>query len=306
MSGLPRELEVALTQRPRSKRAAPPVDIHSTRPSRGDLRAVKPVDGEDIEARLALVLSVDRESGFAEVMLVHTAPELACEMDAVIDPRVGITSYPVVIETDLRGVVWIEQLGRAAGRVDEDVLGALAAVAARQASREQTDPTVVVTGTRLGGPADPRWSFKRAEGTALRELARDCTEAVLDEGAAWVVDPGVLQPELLALAADPVAVVTDLMHWIETRPVEVAETHLDQLLELGVFESNAWTSAGDMAADVVTALHLLIEQAATAGATSRRSSPASWRVLTALHLDQTWSDELESIHYLGERERAAA
>jgi hypothetical protein len=306
VSELPRELKVALEQHRKSDLAAPPVDIHSARVSRGDLRLVRPFDGADIDARLALVLSVDRERGFAEMMLVHSAPELACEMDAHIDSRMGFTSYPVVIETDLRGVVWITQLGRAAGRVGEEVLGALAAVAARQVSPEQTDATVVVTGTRLAGPADPRWSFKRAEGIALRELARDCTEAVLDEGTPWVVDPGVLQPELLELAADPVAVVTDLMHWIETRPVEVSDTDVHQLLELGVFESNAWTSAGDMAADVVTALHLLIEHAATSGATSRRSGPAFWRVLTALHLDRTWTDEPETVHFLGERERVAA
>ena len=306
MSELPRELDIALEQDLKSHRAAPPVDIHSTRVSRGDLRAVKPFDGAGIDARLALVLSVDSERGFADVMLVHTAPELASEMDAVIGSRVGVTSYPVVIETDLRGVVWIEQLGRATGRVGEEALGALAAVAVRQASPEQRDATVLARGARLAGPADPRWSFKRAEGIALRELARDCTEAILDEGTPWVVDRGVLQPELLELAADPVAVVTDLMHWIETRPVEVSDTDVQQLLELGVFESNAWTSAGDMAADVVTALHLLIERAATSGATSRRSGPASWRVLTALHLDHTWSDEPESVHYLGERERAAA
>lgn len=306
MSELPRELEVALEQHRKNDVAAPPVDIHSTRVSRGDLRAVRASDSEAVDSRLALVLSVDSERGFAEVMLVHTAPELACEMDGMIGPRVGLTNYPVVIETDLRGVVWIEQLGRAAGRVDEFVLGALAAVAARQVSHEQTDATLVVPGTRLAGPADPRWSFKRAEGIALRELARDCTEALLDEGTPWVVDPGLLQPELLELAADPVAVVTDLMHWIGTRPVEVSDTDVHQLLELGVFESNAWTSAGDMAADVVTALHLLIEHAATSVATSRRRGPASWRVLTALHLDQTWSDDPDSVHYLGERERAAA
>lgn len=306
MSGVPRELEVALAQRPKRERAAAPVDIHSIRPSRGDLRTVKPIDGAAVAVRLALVLSVDSERGFAEVMLVHTAPELACEIDAVISSRVGSISYPVVVETDVRGVVWIEQLGRAAARVSGEVLGALAAIATRQASPDLEDAFSVSAGTRLAGPADPRWSFKRTEGLALRELARDCTEALLDEGTPWLVDPGVLQPELLDFAADPIAVVTDLMHWIETRQVEVFDTDIHQLLELGVLNSNAWSSVGDMAADVVTALHLLIEHAATSGATSRRIGPASWRVLTALHLDPAWSDEPESVHYLGERERTAA
>lgn len=303
MTEVPPALQVALVQRGQDAPAQPPVELHASRVSRGDLRVVRPFDGTATEPRLALVLSVDSARDFAEVMLVHTATELACETDAIVSSEIASPPYAVVIETDVRGVVWTWQLGGVVGHLYEDVLVSLGPIAA-QTLAENLAGGALVRGTSIAGPADPRWSFKKAEGKALRLLARDCTEALLDDASPWVVDPGLLRPELFDLAADPAALVSELMHWIGTRSLEMTTSDVEHLLELGVLELDAWATTGDIAGDVVTALHMLIEQAATAGPIPR-ARPASWRIVTALHLEQTWSTEPEAVHYLGDREGIA-
>ncbi len=305
MTEVPPALQAALMQRGHDAPATPPVELHASRVSRGDLRVIRPFDGTATQARLGLVLSVDSARDFAEVMLVHTASELACETDAIITSEMASPPYAVVIETDVRGVVWTWQLGGIVGHLHEDVLVSLGPIAAQTLAENQAG-VALVRGISLAGPADPRWSFKKAEGETLRLLGRDCTEALLDDGSPWVVDPGLLRPELLDLAADSAALVTELMHWIGTRSLEVTTSDVEHLLELGVFELDAWATTGDIAGDVVTALHMLIEQAATAGPIPRATSPASWRIVTALHLEQTWSTEPEAVHYLGDREGIAA
>lgn len=307
MIEVPDALQSVLERRRRDSFARPTVERYKSRVSRGDLRTVRPLDGAATGVRLALVLSVDSARDFAEVMLVHTAPELACEADAIVVPELASTSYEVVIETDVRGVVWTWQLGRTAGHVPENVLPSLGPVAASTLPNGKASETTVITaGTPIAGPADPRWSFKKSEGEELRLLARDCTEALLDEGFPWMVDPGLLRPELLDLAADPPALLTDLMHWIATRSLEISASDLEHLLELGVFELDAWAAVGDIGVDVLTALQSLIEHGATLGAISRGNHPDSWRLVTALHLEQAWGTEPDAIHYLGDRERTAA
>jgi hypothetical protein len=160
-------------------------------------------------------------------------------------------------------------------------------------------------GLRLTGPSDPRWDFKRSEGVELRGLARDCTEALLDEGH-WIVDPGLLRPDLLDLADDPAALVVELVHWVETRSLELSPAEIETLLELGALNTDAWAAVGDLGLDIWTAVQDLVVSSATAPG-RHIGDAGSWRLLTATHLEvQTGRAVPEIVHYLGRKELAGA
>lgn len=272
---------------------------------RGDLRFARGAPGEPREPRLVLVLSVDSQLDFAEVLLVHTATEMACEMDLVMPTSVSGVPYDVVVQTDLRGVVWTLQLGPAVGWLDEVVISALGGDAT---SPDGGAAPQLRGGLQMAGPADPRWGFKREEGAALRVLSRDCTSALIDEGA-WMVDPGLLRPDLLDLADDPAALVVELVHWVDTRSLELTTAEIEILLELGALDLDAWSAVGDLGLDIWTAIQDLVVDAAT-GATPADASPTaagSRRLLTATHLEvYAGGAAPDLVHYLGRKETAAA
>lgn len=306
MTEMPPVLQAALDRHQREDAPRPPVELRSSRVGRGDLRVVTPTDGSSGGVRLVLVLSVDSDHQCAEVMLVHTAPELACDIDGIVPSDKSSAPYDVVVETDLRGVVWSWQIAKAIGHLDTDVLDALGQVATGRVAADHPSPSVR-TGSRLAGPLDPRWAFKKDEGGTLRRLTEDCTEVLLDEHVPWVVDPGLLRPELLDIADDPTALVSELMHWVRTRSLSITAAEVDHLLALGVLDLDAWAARGDLGADVRTALVGLIEHAATTDPAVDSDESRPWRLVTATHIEAaTWSSEPEFVHYLGRKEAVPA
>lgn len=300
MTELPAALRAAL-RKPAPPPASAPPAIASSRVQRGDLRFARGLPGEPLEPRLVLVLSVDSKLDFADVLLLHTATELACDIDVVVPRSVSGIPYEVVVQTDLRGVVWTLQLGPAVGRLDDNLLRALR----NETTSLDLDATPDVRrGLQLAGPADPRWSFKQEEGVALRALALDCTDALLDEEA-WQVEAGLLRPDLLDLADDPAALLTELMHWLRTRTLELSPTDVAVLIELGVLDTGAWEMF-DLGLDISTAVKSLLEAAAT-GSPRRADPSASWRLVTAAHLGvRERGSQPRSIRYLGQRELTTA
>jgi hypothetical protein len=293
---------LAALRKPPAPSVLPQLEISSSRVRRGDLRFCRGIPGVAIEPRLVLVLSVDSDHDFADVLLLHTATEMACDVDVVVPRAVSGTPYDVVVQTDLRGVVWLLQVGSAIGRLDDDVLSTLGTGTNEVVGDHRS---TVYRGLRLAGPSDPRWDFKGSEGVELRGLTRDCTEALLDEGD-WIVDPGLLRPDLLDLADDRTALVVDLLHWVETRSLELSPTEIETLLELGALDTDAWAAVGDLGLDIWTAIQQLVVSSATA--TGRHSDlVSSWRLLTATHLEvHTRRAVPQIVHYLGRKELAAA
>lgn len=178
MSELPAALVAALRASAVDETSSAPT-VSSAHVRRGDLRFVRGLSPGQVEPRLALVLSVDGGGRFAEVLLAHPYPEMACEVDAVVSREVSGAPYRLVVQTDLRGVIWTYQFGPAAGRLE--------AAALHEVGRVTSEGDVVGgagihCGLRLAGVVDPRWEFKSDEGDTLRALARDCTEALVDEG----------------------------------------------------------------------------------------------------------------------------
>lgn len=307
MSGLPPEVARALELR--VERRSQPTDVHvpSSRIARGDLRVVHALSHMPTDSRVGLVLAVDPDNEFTDVLLVHTATELACEADGVIPRWVSSAPYDVVVETDLRGVVWTWQLGASVGSLDDCALDAIRSIASRSredsgASAKLTEVGGVHSGLRLAGPADPRWSLKETEGHALRRLSEDCTTALLDSGYVWQVDPGLLRPDLLDQATSS-DVLDELLHWVMTRKLTVTEVDLEELDGLGLLDLDAWNAMGDLGLDVWTALQEVLLDAASGGSTR---VPSRSCLLTAAHLTAGERTSFEVVHVLGVQEEARA
>lgn len=299
MSELPAAL-VAVLRASAAKEAPSELIVSSAHVRRGDLRFVRALSPGQVEPRLALVLSVDSGGGFAEVLLAHPYPEMACEIDAVVPREVSGAPYRLVVQTDLRGVIWTYQFGSAVGSLDADALHEVGRVTSEG---DVVGGAGIHCGLRLAGVVDPRWEFKSDEGSALRALARDCTEALLDEGA-WEVEPGLLRPELLELADDPATLVAELVHWVKTRSLAISADEIETLLDLGALELEAWASVSDLGIDIWTSIQALVESSATTPRSRESGDPI--RVVTATHVEvRAWSEEPDVVHFLGRREPAA-
>jgi hypothetical protein len=152
---------------------------------RGDICLVTP-PGKSWEGRLALILRVDERRHCAEILLVHSSPELATDFDSVIDRSFDCAQYDVVLQSDLRGVVWINQIVKRVGHITPPVFTALNNIFSNEQEIPPPKPSVRIyqdvllsRGLPLAGPVDRRWGFKEDEGIALRLLTADCTETLL-------------------------------------------------------------------------------------------------------------------------------
>ena len=135
------------------------------------------LESDELTERLALVLRVDKGRDYAEIMFVHPYAELATDTDLIVPPEHSSIAYPIVVESDVRGIVWLSQLGTVVGALDASALESLGAVVVGANSGSPD----LVSGLPLRGRLDRRWDFKAAQGSALRTLACDCTAAHLDD-----------------------------------------------------------------------------------------------------------------------------
>ena len=186
MTDIPKAVRSALAQRSAAK--GRPAALRQSGVCEGDLRIVgeDPLGHGAADQRICLVLRIDSDDNFAEVLLVHTAPELATDHDVILPAEFTSAPYVTVVQTGLRAVVWTLQLelGDLVGHLAAPSLAAVKSIAN---SVEVPDPTgcgttqepQLQTGTRLAGLLDRRWSFKESEGNALRALASHCTAVLL-------------------------------------------------------------------------------------------------------------------------------
>ncbi|MCY3850996.1 MAG: hypothetical protein OXF75_09380 [Acidimicrobiaceae bacterium] len=191
---------------------------------------------EDLRERLVLVLRVDELCGFAEIMFVHPYTELATGSDLIVSPEYSGIAYQVVVETDVRGVVWLTQLGTLIGVLDPTALVAVGAVALG----EDPDTPNLISGPPLRGRFDARWNFKASEGSALRTLAAECTAALLDEQDCIQLDVGGLSPALLAAISDREKGLLKLLDIISRGDVVLDLNDIAMLEEIGALEVANW------------------------------------------------------------------
>ena len=101
-----------------------------------------------------------------QVALIHTAPELATDYDAVVEPPLAGTPFTIVVQTDLRGCVHRSQITQKVSHLTEPTMQAVNAVTISGKIQHGS----IWSGPPLHGMSDGRWDFKAAEGRAFRRL----------------------------------------------------------------------------------------------------------------------------------------
>lgn len=309
MTDVPAVIASALARRQEARtpeaREWPP----TARVSEGDLRVMEALPHRPADHRLGLVLRVDSSNEFAEVLLVHSAPDLATDRDVILPTTATSAPYHAVAQTDLRAAIWSLQLGRRVGHLDQQSLAAVRAIgysatAGDRAATPAPEVQGLYSGTRLAGPLDRRWLFKEAEGASLRRLAVDCTEALLDQELVWAVNPALLRPELLDLADDRELLLIELLHWVQTRRLSLTDDDLELLLAAGALEVDSWSQFSDLGADLLLSLQEVVLRVAT-GVSAEPETEVRC-LLTAAHLKPIDSaGPIDRIHYLAAKEPIA-
>lgn len=164
----------------------------------GDICVVRPVAPHLAPARLFVVSDVG--TGWCEGMLAGIETELATEVDVVLDTASADLGYEIAVHTRFSGPVWITQLTRRVGAIDEHVLDQLLALA----WNDEPDGVDLARGIPLQ-PAgvDPRYVALERMSAELDQLTADCRSRRA-ELAAPVLDPAIAQPDVLrAMASEP-------------------------------------------------------------------------------------------------------
>ena len=227
---VPESIRSKLEARPRRRSIGVRMPV-----SRGQVRGIRfswADEGYEIEAleRMVLVLRVDSQREFAEVMLVHPYVELATSLDLIVSPERSTMPYTAVAETDTRAVLWTYQLDALIGELDSEALEALGGVSVGRAVYR----TNLSSGTPLRGPLDPRWDFKAREGHLIRSMAADCTSTLLYDGPPLQFDPGCLATELLATCDNFEATALKLLDIVAKHDIAFGIDDVEVLESIGV------------------------------------------------------------------------
>jgi hypothetical protein len=122
-------------------------------------------------AKPCLVVVIDtHDDGTALVALMSNDTALATDCDPILEPEQTAVSYPLCVFTRFTATVWVPQIRRRVGALDDDTFHAVASLVWNP---EQA--TTFPTGTALGPEStDDRWRILRLEADALDRLASHC------------------------------------------------------------------------------------------------------------------------------------
>ena len=166
-------------------------DAHDL-PRPGDLRWAAPMDRDGGGQRLVLVEDVHLDHGYVEVVLTTPMTDYATDLDLVLPAAESGLPFSVAAQSDIRGALWVCQLGPRVGAAKDVDLQMLSALYRGRVPTEQSHKR----GLPLLGESDPRWDFKKHEIDDLQRLAADCTADLLsDRRKVALVDPRLLDPE---------------------------------------------------------------------------------------------------------------
>jgi hypothetical protein len=204
--------------------------------SRGDIRHIQNGSTE----RLVLVLMVDADTETSQVTLLHSYLEFATEFDVVIEPSASGLQYPIVVETDLRGVVLTAELGESLGLLPEKFI-----LACFDGLDQFVEDAEAFVGPPLLGPLDARWDFKVDEGETIRELSSAVIDALDGKEIGWEFNFDEIFGALLLPADDAPAMALAMFELWSLRgdSLVVTPDHIVFFDERGLLARELWTTA---------------------------------------------------------------
>ena len=134
-------------------------------PCRGDVYLTRGVDGVE---RSALTVVTDYDGVVATVALCSPDVEFGSSSDVVL-PAGESFGYALLLQSDIYGYVWDDQLSAKVGTVPLNVYSVFDGL-----RRGECD-AVDVAGPPIVRKSDPRWKFKRDELERLNVLKESCT-----------------------------------------------------------------------------------------------------------------------------------
>jgi hypothetical protein len=141
----------------------------------------------DTHSALVLVTEFDDATQSLAVTLLSPDVEFGSSMDLILTAEETGRPYDLIAEADVFGYLWVVQLDRRLGRVDGQVIEALAAL------REDDAVDRPVAGPPVVDRSDPRWKFKLQELKRLQGLTADCTRELIDGVQVASIDPKALR-----------------------------------------------------------------------------------------------------------------
>ena len=154
----------------------------------GELAIAESPDGT--RRRVVLVTAVDR-FGVGHVLLATNAVDQATDLDLVVTSAESGASYDLLVQAELYGPVFVDQLDGLIGSCDANTVDAL-----RHAlDTDGASLSGMRVGSPLGGPTDPRRRFKERELEELQEIVAVCRRWLQGEFADVVsIHPDELFP----------------------------------------------------------------------------------------------------------------
>lgn len=161
-------------------------------PSDGNPGALAVATSADLRRRrVVLVTAADGATKTLNVLLASNRIEMATDLDVIVRPEESGAPYDLVVQGELYGPIFQEQLDGHVGHIDTAATRALAH--ALDSDGESLDGREV--GTPLGGVDDPRRVFKDNELEELMDLVATCRMWLANgRGEAADLDPGALFP----------------------------------------------------------------------------------------------------------------
>lgn len=183
----------------------------------GEIRAARPMDAESAGTRLILVLETYTEADpWINACLIAEAVEVATDKDLRLEPSDTDLPFPVLVESDVVGPLFMVQLGPLLGQIDASLLDDLKAAVYGE--------WISTLGDRRGMPIiardDARWRLKEDEITAMHALAHECMEHLMMADGEQGTTDVVLDPALLS-SEPPVSTLLKLLAVVDKEHIRL-------------------------------------------------------------------------------------
>lgn len=147
--------------------AQPPPVFVQAQGETGELAVAESTDGAT--RRVVLLAGTDAR-GIGQILLASNALDQATDLDLIVEPAESGAPYELMIQAELYGPVFIEQLDRLVGRCSSQTTEAVRS--ALRTDGESLEGRTV--GLPLGGVDDPRRRFKEDELVELQAIVSTC------------------------------------------------------------------------------------------------------------------------------------